>query len=131
MFLILLLLNLISTEDLFAGCGSKVRIHLIPGQIMDFNCTTHDDCYSLICTSVRLDPYNITLIPVRCNVNCSQLNMNDDRPLGSEIDAYTDKGVYKYYSTHSISDASKALCIMTKDSKFRWAQIYLNQRGRC
>lgn len=127
MFYLLLLafINIISTEHLFAGNGLRTYAHnIFRNRILEMNCTTYSDCYSLLCNYIYQPMYYITIVPNYWNGDCRSLNMNDDKLFIAQFDVYTRTGYNKTVSTKTISDASKFLCMMSNNSYIR--DIYYN-----
>lgn len=120
--ILLFITIVISKSNLFAGNGLKVNTYTMYNGIIQFNCTTYNDCYNLLCMPMMPDDYLITIKPNYWNGNCSTLN-NNTTPLISQINTYTNNQ-YNSYNTSTLSDMSKLLCILNKNTNITRIEYY-------
>ena len=118
--IILLYFNIIIAKandnyDWFAGNGLTTYAFDIKNGETEANCTTYDDCYSLLCEYTLIPTYYlIIIVPNPWSGNCSDLYRNDSRPLSSELDMYDGEKLVSAYFTNNASDTSTSLCLSGK-----------------
>ena len=108
--------DIICATELFAGNGLQTYAHtILHNRIINTNCTTYNDCYTLLCSYIIQPVYLVIIKPNYWNGNCHGVNMNDTRLLDAEIDIYNGN-VNKTYYTKTLSGASHLLCKLNNNT---------------
>lgn len=120
-YILLLFINSISAEELFAGNGLRTYLHtILHNRTINMNCTTYDDCYALLCSYIlQPDEAYVIIKPNEWKGNCGTLNNTDNRLLDADF-GYNNN----YYETKTVSDASLLLCKLSNTPKQIYYFIY-------
>lgn len=123
-FLILFLfIQSIVARNLFAGNGLKTFEHTIFDKVIEFDCTTYDECYELLCQYIYEPIYLVVIKPILWNGDCQNLN-NDSRQFVASFDMYCDEKYIDSVNTTILSEASQLLCLIAKDNFITQVQYF-------
>lgn len=124
MFPLILIIGIISSQkDLFAGNGLVVDVN---NGGFELNCTTYDDCYSLLCSLILFPTdYIINLKPNKWNGNCKKLK-NDTRSMAALYDVYYNRKLIMEYAENTVSEASILLCSLKNYTRIQYWGIPCN-----
>jgi hypothetical protein len=120
MFLFFLLV--IVNSQLFAGNGMSSTSYTIDDKIIVMDCKTYDDCYSLFCIFLYDPTFYFTSVKANYwNGDCNKLNI-DNRTLVALFDTYYHDKIDKEYVTNDMTDVSKLLCLLNRNTNISQIQ---------
>jgi hypothetical protein len=103
----------------FAGAGFNINFTNSIGQPdFDANCTTNDECYTLLCSPNDNPLYQVKITPNKSNIDCNKLP-SDNRVVKGYYNLYYDDLTGKtVFKTQTLGEASALLCDLSRNFDF-------------
>lgn len=103
-------LSMVSTQ--FAGAGLTVNTYTFNNEEFQFNCSTNDDCYNLLCWFLSDPSYALIIIqPNPWAGDCSTLFPYDSNLINATLYCYVrDRAPIDIYPTYNMSYLAQILC---------------------